>query len=221
MLPVFERHGITAQHCRQFLATDEHHRVSELEAINLVSHLEQNRTRTRTNIRIQDACSSALANFATARWPGGMAELMFPNALRKKLVTAAARIETVADIARKLGQNFAFETSVLGDHADKLISIIKTTVSPVQKDVDPRDTGIREYSETPHGISEEYIESGESTQGQQTMPQVERARRTRRARSARRSSLERGSDRLVGNDSMQGQSRLNRRGEQPRGSRGF
>ena len=66
-LPVFERHGITAQHCRQFLATDEHHWVSELEAINSVSCLEQNRTRTRTNMRVQDACSSALANFATAR----------------------------------------------------------------------------------------------------------------------------------------------------------
>ena len=145
---------------------------------------------------------------------------MFPDALRKKLVMAAARIETVADIACELGQNFALETSVLGDHADELISIIKTTVSPARRDVDLRDTGIREYSETPHGIPEEYIESGESTQGQQTMPQIERARRTRRARSTRGSGSERGSDCLVGNDPMQGQSRLNRRGGQPQGSQG-
>lgn len=133
-LPVFNRYGITAQHCRQYGSIDEHQRIVKLEAGILVLQSEQNKT--STNTRNQKACVLALANFALTQWSNDyMAELMFPSTLRKSLAAGAARIDTNADLACKLSPTFALETSVLGKHADKLILIIKSALSPAPRDV--------------------------------------------------------------------------------------
>ena len=104
--------------------------MSESQIDDLVLHSERNLA--RTNPRSQEACVLALVNCATTRWPRGMAGLMFPVGLRTRVTTSAARIETVADLARGLGPICELETSVLGEHADELVSIIKSVVSLTQ-----------------------------------------------------------------------------------------
>ena len=137
--------------------------MSELQVDSLALRLEQNKT--RTNMRNQEACVSALANWATARWPCGMAELMFSSALKKKLAMSAARIDTVADLARELSPNCALETNLLDEHTDELVSIIKSIILSTQQDIDDGDIDIHDTFETQQShYLKEHLERDEATQ---------------------------------------------------------
>ena len=103
----------------------------------------------KTSLRNQAACGLALANFATAKWPHRMAGLMFLVGLRTKLATIATRIEIVADLVRELPTSCAFETSVLGKHADELLSIIKSIISPTQLGADASDLDVQSHAVEP------------------------------------------------------------------------
>ena len=102
-----------------------------------------------------------------------MAELMFLSALRKKLAVGAARIKTTVDLACELNPTFALETNVLGEHADKLVFIIKLVLS-----LAPRD--VTDLSERNKNVK---------TSKTKRTKRVKRAKRAKKAKRARRLSL--------------------------------
>lgn len=116
---------------------------------------------------------------------------MFLVGLRTKLATNAVRIETVADLARELCPSCALETNVLGEHADELLLIIKSIISPTQLGADASDLDVQSHAvELSQSHVEHYVEETEATQSRQSEtkePSVARgAREARGARGARR-----------------------------------
>ena len=146
-----------------------------------------------------------------------MGQLMFPSAIRKKLATGAARVDTVADLAHELSPDCALETNVLGEHADKLVGVIKSVLSHTQRHAEDGDNEIlNTYGTFQRHNLEEHLESGGATGEESRAGELRGRRRTRRARrgtGARGSGPERGrAPGLEGNQSVQGQLRPKGRG---------
>lgn len=131
-IPVFERHEITARHCRRYLRTIEYQQAQS--RINAAKRT----TRPRTNKGDQDACIEALTLFAKSEWPRGMHELMFPRSLMQRIATAAVRIKSVEDLRNELGPTHNLATGSLRAHASDIVSILQITIfSDEQESLQP------------------------------------------------------------------------------------
>ncbi len=85
-IPVSERHDITARHCLRYLTTNEYILAAEIQR---TMESAQRQQREKTSMSNQNACKAVLTDFATAKWPHRIDELMFSNILRQKLANAA------------------------------------------------------------------------------------------------------------------------------------
>ncbi len=126
MVSVFERYDIIAQHCLRYLTTTKYIQAAKIQR---TTGLTQRQQREKTSILDQNACKAALTDFAILKWPCGIDELMFSNALREKLASAAMQIVSINDLRKELNPACNLNTSSLKIHAQEIVSILQRIVS--------------------------------------------------------------------------------------------
>ena len=159
-IPDFERHDITAQHCRQYLKTNKYQQILKDQAATA----RQWRGR-KTFMGNQKTVIDVLTAFAEEKWPRGMDKLMFSASLREQIAKAAVQIENVEDLCKELNPICNLAISTLKAYAKDIVSIIQQTIAPTQQG----SIQLRPQDDEDSSDSTEHVnESGPSqvTQGQ-------------------------------------------------------